>query len=284
MLTGSGDNPNTMPAKNDIYDPDQIHPFNAYRRLQGEHGHLHDLAPSIAHFYESEKLRGLNEDLRQEVLSCPTARAARKLTKRHEAAWRPDWKQVRGAVLRAGLAMQMVQSIEARQAIRLAAQHADEIAAAGGRLGGVPAPFFTAHLAQVVEQAQSRTASRLGLLVLRGYEPIDLEARLDALFTAQRPFSAAVYVGEEASTSAEAWCMQRAIPIRYVGDPQRRLRSEDHSGIGQRINTLVVCAPQTRKAVSLIVAPARRARTRVIDLTRQQQLGAGGPVHRGPAL
>jgi hypothetical protein len=122
-------------------------------------------------------------------------------------------------------------------------------------------------LLQVVEQTRSRTTNRLGLLVLRGYEPPDLEARLDALFAVQKPFSAAVYVGEEASTSAEAWCMRYAIPLRYIGEPDRRLRPEDHAGIGQRINTLVVCAPQTRKAVSLIIAPARMVQTRVVDLT-----------------
>jgi len=178
-----------MPDKIVIYDPDQIHPFQAYRRLEGDFAHLHDLAPSISHFYEAEKLRGVNEELRQEVLGCPTARAARKLAKRHETMWRQDWK-----LLRASLAMQMVQSVEARQAIRQAAARAPEIAAAGGRLGGVPAPFFAANLGQVIEQARSRTVNRLGLLVLKGYEPADLEARLDALFTAKRPFSAAVYV------------------------------------------------------------------------------------------
>jgi predicted NAD-dependent protein-ADP-ribosyltransferase YbiA (DUF1768 family) len=258
-----------MPAKRDDFDPDQIHPFQSYRRLEGEFAHLHDLSPSIAHFYESEKLRGTSEDVRQSVLSCPTARAARKLAKRHEAQWRQDWRLVRGAVLRAGLAMQMVQSVEARQAIRQAATRADAIAAAGGRPGGVPAAFLAANLRMVAEQSQARSSNRLGLLILKGYEPDDLDARLDAMFSKERPFSAAVYVGEEASIGAEAWCMRRAVPLKHIGEHDRRLRAEDHAAIGQRITTLIVCAPQTRKEVSAILSPARQARTRIVDLTRR---------------
>lgn len=268
VLRVGAQNGSTMPDSQPIYDPDQILPFNAYRRTQPGYGHIHELAPSISHFYEAEKLRGTNEDLRQTVLACSTARAARKLTKRHAAEWRPDWNGVRGAVLRSGLAMQMVQSAEARRLIRAAYDRSIELAASARRVGGVPAPFLASNISRIFEQGQSRTACRLGLLVLQGYEPDDLEARLDALFGANPPYSAAVYVGEEASHQAEAWCMRRAVPLRYVGEQGQRLRPEHHLAIGERINTLLLCAPNTRKAVSAIVSPVKRAKTRILDLTR----------------
>lgn len=248
------------------FTPDLVLPFHAYRSHGSDAHIVQDLAPSIAHFYESEKFRGVDEMLRQEVLSAPTPRAARKAARRNKDRWRLDWQRVRARVLRAGLAMQMVESTEARRLLRHAHATTLELSSVR-RLGGIPGAFLARAVTDLVEQADSKSTARVGFLTMRDYTPADLNARLDALFQGAPPFSAAFYVGEESDPTAELWCMEQAVPLRYVGIPSQRLRSEDHAWLLKRVNHLVLCAPKSRRAVAELLAVAKKSRIRVLDLS-----------------
>lgn len=260
-----------MPEASEVaFSPDLILPFHSYRRLKDQQRPLHDLAPSVTHFYESEKFRGVDELLRQEVLSCPTPRAAVKLAKRQKDHWRSDWSRVRPYVLRAGLAMQMAQSSEARVLARAGFERAIEMAGAK-RVGSLPGLFVSRVLTNLFETMQQRTSLRLGALCIEGYVPADIEQRLDALAHAQPPLAATVYGGPESSTALERWCMKHGVAVRVVGANDTRLRASDHRELVERVNTLVLCAPRTRKAVADLVAALNKtkgSKVRVLDYTQ----------------
>jgi hypothetical protein len=161
--------------------------------------------------------------------------------------------------------MQLMQSKEVRVGTRATYDQAMDVAAQK-RVGGLPGTFVSQEVSAMMEASTARNAARVGVFVLDGYAPDDLPARLDALFLRNPPLTVTLYIGEEASEVPERWCMDRALPIRYVGDPRRRLRAEDHRDLARRITTLVVCAPAARKAVRDIVTTNRKSRIKILDL------------------
>lgn len=259
------------------FSPDLIIPFHGYRRLDLERP-LHDLAPSLTHFYQAEKFRGRDELLRVEILSCPTPRAALKLAKRHKDKWRDDWVRVRPYVLRAGLAMQMVQSSAARTLARAGHAKSTELATAK-RVGSLPGLFVSRVLTNLFETMQQRTSLRIGALCIDGYAPADLEQRLNALVNDTPPLAANVYGGPESGTALERWCMARGVAVRVVGTDDSRLRAAEHKDLTARVNTLVLCAPRSRKAVAELLAVVNKQRSpkiRVLDYSL--------PVRQAPAV
>lgn len=249
-------------------DPDAIVPFHAYRRTNAPR--ILELAPSLSHFYESEKVRGrdaANEDLRQEILASPTAKAARKLARRHLAMWREDWRTIRGRVFRAGLAMQAAQSPLIKAHLKQVADDALAWSSETKRLGGLPVSWMAREGLTLMNGRQTGATPRLGMLLLQDYTPSDLPARLDALFSGERPHGVAVYIGEKACDLGETWSMQCAAPLRYIGDPARRFRADECGDLLKRVNWLVVCAPSTRQEVREILRAAKAKRINVRNLT-----------------
>lgn len=251
-------------------DPDAIVPFHAYR-CPGL-PRIVELAPSLAHFYESEKFRTgdeADEELRRTVLASPTAKAARKLAKRHITRWRSDWRTVRGRVFRAGLSMQAAQSPQVMQALKAIADEALLWSSDSSRRGGLPVSGMAREIATLLHGRQDGATPRVGMLALDGYTPPDLVARLDALFAGERPHGVAYFVGESSSVAAEDWAAQVAAPLRFVGDPAQRLRASECTELLKRINLLVVCAPSTRKEVRELVKAAKAKKIAIRDLTFQ---------------
>lgn len=250
------------------FDPSAQIPFHTYRRFEedGSPGPF-DLAATLVHHYESEKFRGVSEELRLEALDCSSIRALRKLTKRHSESWRKDWRQIRGRVFRAGLAMQVLQSREALKRAREGFQQSMELAATK-TVGGLPGAFLAEELQGFFASSTGPTITRLGVIALKGCVPHDIEDRLAALFGQLRPVSAAVYAGADADPTIERWCAKSAIPVRLTGTGAKRLREDDAGEVTQRVNMLVTCIPMARKASVAIVksAQSRRPRVRVLDL------------------
>lgn len=58
---------------------------------------------SLAHYWESEKYRDIDETTRQIVLDVPTVRELTKAVSRLPQTWRPDWPKVRARVFRCAL-------------------------------------------------------------------------------------------------------------------------------------------------------------------------------------
>lgn len=259
-----------MAAKNPTsFDPEANLPFWGYRRFVDNEKPVADMVQSLAHFYESEKFRGVDEALRAAVLDSRTAKEARKITKRHSTNWRKDWKAVRGRVFRAGLAMQVMQSRTALRMARAAFGQSIEVAAVP-RIGGIPGSFISAELATFFQAPTSGPEfNRLGVIALNGCVPDDIEQRLDALFAAKKPVSAAVYTGGDADHRIEMWCAEVAVPIRLTSMASSRLREEDAFAVTERINNLIYCMPKARKASQAILKAAslKRPRIKLLDLT-----------------
>lgn len=253
---------NTIP-----FDPAAQIPFYGYRRFFPNSPPMFDLSPSLIHFYESEKFRGTNEELRLTVLGSGTAREIRKLTKRHNSSLRKDWRAVRGRVFRAGLAMQVLQSKKAMALARVGFASSMELASCK-RVSGLPGAFIAEELQNFFQSATGPGTTRLGVIALNGCVPDDIEQRLDALFAKGRPMSAAVYSGRDADPRIEIWCAHAAIPIRLTGQDSRRLREEDAAVVTARINALLTCMPASRKEPKTILAAAaaKRPKIRVLDL------------------
>jgi len=240
-------------------------PFLAYRHFEGDQAAGHDLAPTLAHFYESEKFRTSDDRLRRSILDCSTPTAAQKLAKRHKDLWRADWRQIRGRVFRAGLAMQALQSKEAMRFARDAFEHALELAAVR-RVCTLPGSFLAAEI-QAFFAKPSPQHPRLGGVCLRGCVAGDLRERLDAVFKLQPPVSAALYAGGDADPTLEMWCADRAVPVRLLHLEQARFKesiAQDHIA---RVSTLIICAPGKRKSVTALKTAARRGRLAVVDLS-----------------
>lgn len=250
-----------------LFDPSAEIPFHGYRRFLPDEPPLFDLAPSLIHFYESEKFRGVDEVLRLSVLSCSTVREAAKISKRHKDIWRKDWRAVRGRVFRAGLAMQVLQSRRAMAAARAGFGSSMELSSCR-RVGGLPGPFVADELNNFFQTSTGPGTTRLGVIALAGCVPDDIERRLEALFIRQKPISAAIYSGKDADHRVEIWCAQAAIPIRLTSVDSIRLREEDAGTVTARINALLTCMPMTRKQAKVIlsVAAAKRPKIRVLDL------------------
>ncbi|HXI16152.1 MAG TPA: hypothetical protein VNM48_07260, partial [Chloroflexota bacterium] len=248
-------------------DPDEPHPFTAYRR-SGASGLDFELAISLTHFYESEKFRwpGL-EEIRLQVLSAPNARRARSIAHRHLDSWRPDWKLVRGRVFRAALSMQATQSSQARARLKDVAEEALRWSSCTARKGTLPVAWMTQQVLTLGQGRMDGATPRVGLLTLQRYTPKDIGNRLSALFAGEPPHGAATFIGEGSDSAAEAWCVQQAVPLRFIGDPARRLRSAECVELLKRVNALVICAPSTRKDVRELVALARKTKIPVHALT-----------------
>jgi hypothetical protein len=76
--------------------------FSGYLPVGGE---VADFYPTISHWFESEKFRGVHERTRYEILSMPTSKEARKAAKKLQLKCRLDWQSVRQSVLSAGILM-----------------------------------------------------------------------------------------------------------------------------------------------------------------------------------
>src|SRR5665647_716391 len=249
------------------FDPEAEIPFHGYRRFfLDESPPIFDLVPSLIHFYESERFRGTDEDLRLAVLECSTVREARKVAKKHHFAWRKDWRAVRGRVFRSGLAMQVLQSKKAMALARAGFGSSMDLASCK-RVGGLPGPFVSEELQAFFQGVSGPGITRLGVIALNGCVPEDIEQRLNSLFQSIKPVSAAIYSGKDADHRIEVWCALSAIPIRLTGRDSIRLREDDAAEVTARVNALLSCFPGARKESKTILAAAaaKRPKIRLLD-------------------
>jgi predicted NAD-dependent protein-ADP-ribosyltransferase YbiA (DUF1768 family) len=250
------------------FDPESLIPFLAYRRFLDDGEVTTDMVPTLAHFYESEKFRTVDESLRLAVLDTRTPKEARKFTKKRAELWRSDWKAVRGRVLRAGLAMQVTQSNKALKMAKQAFALSMELSAIK-RIGGIPGAFLADELQRFFMPSTGPGVTKLGVIALNGCIPDDIESRLDALFSTEKPVSAAIYAGADADPRVEIWCARAAVPIRLTGLACGRIREENATEVTARVNALLTCMPASRKAsvAILAAAAAKKPRIKVLDLS-----------------
>lgn len=85
--------------------PDSLIPFPTYRTARDDgKGYVWgapELCATLAHFYFSERLRGIDESMRREILLLPSASEARKAAQRVEA--HAKWTEVRLDIVKCAL-------------------------------------------------------------------------------------------------------------------------------------------------------------------------------------
>ena len=255
-----------------LLDLSECCPFFTYRTFDAS-GNLvgAQLVPSLLHHYESEKFRGVDDELRQEALLIPAARELRKFTKKRVKRWRADWRSVRGDVLRSGMAMQALHTDTGKRKLLAAFNQAMELSAQRS-VNGLPGAFVAAELQKLMLTSKNRQSERLSAVVLNGCAPEDICSRMDALYGNGKPISATLYAGLDADPVLEMWCAARAIPVRLVGTDARRFRETDAPGFVQDTSTLVACLPENRAATLALrtLAKKRRAGFRFLEFKPPQ--------------
>lgn len=276
-----------MPNSLKCLDPDRIIPFDGYLNRDGRR----DVCFSLAHFYESEKYRGTSEDLRQEVLAASTGRKARKISRAHITQWREDWKSMKPYVLGAGMRMQSTQVGAVADAMSFTAQHALELSGIKATLGGIPVAFLANVAKHFHQESLDRTATRLAVLALQQFTPVDIRSRLDALYPVPRPAYVTVYVGDDANQGVARWCADNAIATEYVGATSNRFLDEEHSArLLESATHLLVCASSSRRDVALFRDRLKGRKLKVTILNRavdgsatEVTLNTGVTTRRGRA-
>lgn len=136
------------------------------------------------------------------------------------------------------------------------------------RIGGLPAAFIAGIAAQLLHRAASKSAMKLGVVALRRHTPEDLPARLDALFKAELPLSAAIYAGNDASLHAERWCIENSVAVRLVCEGATRFRADEAMDVIKRGSTVLLCAPIVRAEVAKLADQVKSSKRVLLDLTR----------------
>ncbi len=264
------------------FDTQEILPFHGYRTLR-DNGSGFDrgpaeIYPSIEHFYQSEKFRGVDEGYRRLIISLPTAREARKAGSRHEG--REDWNDVRERVMSCGMWFKMREyKLWRRQLLMMANS---------GGLNGVYS-FKDKFWNELGEDSLSRY-DRLLLSVLgrmRGKSMRVLvtgsrefsnaflfSTKLDSLLSRARPDEVVIACARGADSMAEQWAIARHLPVKHfpqVGRPGRpdmternklMLASSTHviafwMGGSPGIGEIVKLAQDMRKPLRLITLDAQ---------------------------
>lgn len=216
------------------FDTQEILPFHGYRTLSDKGRGFErcpaEIYPSLEHFYQSEKFRGVDEGYRRLIISLPTAREARKAGNRHEG--REAWNDVRERVMACGMWFKMREyKLWRRQLLMLANS---------GGLNGVYS--FKDNFWNEREEDSLSRYDRLLLSVLgrmRGKSMRVLvtgsrefsnaflfSTKLDSLLSRTTPDEVVIACARGADAMAEQWAMSRHLPVKHFPQIGRAGRPE----------------------------------------------------------
>jgi hypothetical protein len=251
--------------------PDPYEPilFTGYRS-PGSDG-TPDVYTTLAHWIESEKFRGSDEDLRDAVLHAPSGKEAFKLAERNKGAVRKTWRALRGRVARAGLLMAAAQN-------RYVAERLSEIATltpleVGIAVDGTAAIgcYAMAFYAGVLWEAADALYNKPNkLLLAAGWKgaisgkQAAIEKHVDKSTTTE----VILPISKASSTLAEEFALKNYLPVRYCTAPKGKLSPEFVRDIvalatqvlvieakgGKVFDGLIMQARGTGKPVKLVVA------------------------------
>ncbi|WP_259394467.1 NADAR family protein [Ralstonia pickettii] len=164
---------------------------------------------SIFHYWESEKYRGVDEGVRQEILAAPTLRELRKMLRRLPETWRSDWKQVRGRVFRSAL----LYAVESHPDLQ------KELIEPGGLIEacsnwGIPDAFVMNELKAVRQEIES--PFRLLAVGSVDAPPEHVQATLERLIGKRSDCQYVTFAGRRMDVGLHLWAAQKMYPIHYV--------------------------------------------------------------------
>ena len=274
---------------------DTILPFPGYREAVPGYGFGRNrpvLHPSLEHFYQSERFRGTDEELRAAIIAAPTPKEARKLALRHAEQSRPDWAQCHQRIMNAGLWMQLREHPRLGFALRQLGEEAaidypyrDPFWAApsGEKAGG-----GFARLVHAARRKLNGQTVRVAVTGGRGYRnEFLLKTKLEGFFTNLTPDVMLVGGGKGAEEMVERWAIERCLPVRHFfmrGRGSRTEQDRHYQGL-LRAATHVVVFSQGEASIDRLVELAKQfGRPTRIVLTdpsgatlRSQGAGQGRP-------
>lgn len=189
-------------------------PFHAYRSVEpgGAFTREIELVSSLEHFFQSERFRGINDELRLEVLNQPTAREARKFAVAHQRHQRTDWEKRQPRILRCGMWFQCIEHPWVADVIRSGSYVFDRLDPFWRPRQGDGAYrrlelFLRDHLTKPM------SVLVFGLGEARGSQ-FRVDIQLQKLFRNQRPDELLIGDGYGLDNLVEAWAIEHTIAIR----------------------------------------------------------------------
>lgn len=217
--------------------PDELMPFPTYRtaRIDARHGFegmSPELAPSVEHFFQSERFRGTDETLRRAILDANSAKEARKLAARKSAAERPNWTTLQERVMEAGLWMKLREHPHYAQILARRPETAQDSYPYrdhfwGGHREGVSENRYRDLLLRMRDKLLARKMVRVAITGSSTFSnEFLLSSKLDVLFRRLPPDLVLIGCRKGADDLAERWAIEQALPVRHIPYRGRRSSSE----------------------------------------------------------
>lgn len=175
---------------------------------------------SIFHYWESEKWRGVDEHVRQEILSVPTIRELRKMLKHVPDTWRSDWKQVRGRVFRSALLYALDGHPDLLHELIEPFGLMDAC-----RKWGIPDAFVKNEL--VVVRREIDEPFKLLALGSEAAPAAHVQATLERLIGNRQDCQYVAFAGRKMDTGLHQWAAERLFPMQYVGTNSNKGLDQD---------------------------------------------------------
>lgn len=256
--------------------PYHTEPFTGYRAIKNNKFELArkpELYPTIEHFYQSEKFRGVEDDLRREIIDLPSAGEARKFVLAHRDNIRPDWDAVKIHVLVCAILFKFTQN---KYLCELLVSTGDENFAYGSHIdaelgigrNGKGANLYGAALA--LARTKLASSEQMKVIVTGSHEfggyPY-LDTKLRSLFQRKMPDEIVSSGKPGIESLAELWAMQNHIPVMHftrkgkVEQPSEMLSYGTHMVVFTSATTAEVeqqCAPAKQRglAIRLVKIPS----------------------------
>lgn len=247
--------------------PYHTQPFTGYRAVRNNQFKLArkpDLYPTIEHFYQSEKFRGISVE--DEILRCatfwqPGVGEARKVALSYRDKMRPDWDDVKIHVLVSAILFKFTQHKDLGE---LLISTGDEefayISQADAELGigrnGNGANLYGTALA--LARAKLAASEQMKVIVTGSHEfggyPY-LDTKLRSLFQRKMPDVIISSGKPGAESMAELWAMQNHIPVMHF---TRKGKVEQPFDMLSHGTHMVVFSSATAAEVEQLCAPAKQ--------------------------
>lgn len=175
---------------------------------------------SIFHYWESEKWRGVDEQVRQEILAVPTIRELRKMLKRLPDTWRSDWKQVRGRVFRSAL----LYALDGHPDLLRELVEPFGLTNAC-RNWGIPDAFVKNELVAVRREIDE--PFRLLALGSEAAPSAHVQATLERLIGNRQDCQYVAFAGRKMDSGVHRWAAEKLFPVHYVGTNSNKGLDQD---------------------------------------------------------
>jgi hypothetical protein len=228
---------------------------------------------SIFHYWESEKYRGVDEQVRQDILNIPTIRELQKLLRRLPESWRSDWKLVRGRVFRSAL----IYAHAAHPDMHRELMEPFELVEAC-RKWGIPDGFVKTELAAARHEIEE--PFRLLAIGSEAAPANHVQATLERLISKRQDCQYVAFAGRKMDTGLHQWAAERLYPIHYVGTNSKK--GLDQNAVQQllpRSTHVVIFTREGTAADEQIVAAARAEGCKI----RVSQYSVARPAAKSPA-